>query len=100
MTTLLCNVYRCAKKEGMYVYVDKQQGTEQLPDALLQRTGKLTLAMTLMLTPEKKLARAKAEDVLTAIDNQGFYLQMPPSPGAEAQAAMQAISEANRFLEK
>ena len=100
MTKLVCDIYRCSKKEGMYVYVDKQQGAEVLPEALKQRTGKLTLAMTLILTPEKKLARAKADDVLTAIANQGFYLQMPPSPTAEAQAAMQAISEANNFLEK
>ena len=36
--------------------------------------------MLLQLAPGKKLARADAEQVLAAIDEQGFYLQMPPGP--------------------
>lgn len=36
--------------------------------------------MVLVLTPEKKLARASVEKVIESIENQGFYLQMPPPP--------------------
>ncbi len=97
---LICEIYRCSKKEGMYIYIDKRDGLEKLPDTLKQKTGRMELAMTLMITPDKKLARAKAEDILLAIDSQGFYLQMPPSAAAEAQAASRAISEANDFLER
>lgn len=79
MKKLLCEIYRCAKKEGMYIYLSKESGLDSLPEALKKRAGKMELAMTLLITPDKQLARAKAEDVLTAIDNQGFYLQMPPS---------------------
>jgi uncharacterized protein YcgL (UPF0745 family) len=93
---MLCSVYRCGKKEGMYVYMDKKDDPDTLPEALKQRTGRLELAMTLVLTPDKKLARAKAEDVLVAIDNQGFYLQMPPSLTDE----MASVSEANTFLKR
>ena len=75
----MCDIYRCAKKEGMYIYTEKGTSLDKLPEALKQRTGRLELAMSLMLTPEKKLAHARAEDVMTAIDNQGFYLQMPPA---------------------
>ena len=32
-----------------------------------------------MLDPERKLARADATEVLEKIDQQGFYLQMPPT---------------------
>jgi len=32
----------------------------------------------LKLTPERKLARVKAVDVLAAIADKGFYLQLPP----------------------
>ena len=35
--------------------------------------------MTLLLSPDRKLARAEAAVVLDAIEQQGFYLQMPPS---------------------
>ena len=36
--------------------------------------------MLLQLAPGRKLARADAQQVLAAIEEQGFYLQMPPTP--------------------
>ena len=33
---------------------------------------------TLMITPDKKLARVEATQVLSDIVEKGFYLQMPP----------------------
>jgi uncharacterized protein YcgL (UPF0745 family) len=96
----LCEVYRCSKKEGMYIYVDKKEGLEKLPDSLRQQTGKMVFAMGLVITPDKKLARALAKDVLSAIEVQGFYLQMPPSLYGEAQENSSAITEANDFLER
>ena len=96
----LCEIYRCSKKEGMYIYVDKKGGLEKLPDSLRKKTGKMVFAMGLVLTPDKKLARANAKDVLIAIETQGFYLQMPPSLYGEAQESSNAISEANDFLER
>jgi uncharacterized protein YcgL (UPF0745 family) len=80
MSNQLCNIYRSSKNEGMYLYVDKQEDLSRVPEALLQRFGKPQLAMTLALSTERKLARADAEKVLAAIAEQGFYLQMPPSP--------------------
>ena len=97
---LLCEIYRCSKKEGMYIYVDKKHGLKKLPDALNKQTGKMELAMGLIITPDKKLARANAKDVLEAIEAQGFYLQMPPSLYGEAQISSHAITEANDFLER
>ncbi len=35
--------------------------------------------MTLILTPEKSLSRARATDVMAAIREKGYYLQMPPA---------------------
>jgi len=101
---LLCEVYRCSKKEGMYIYLEKNQNgsapTDTLPDSLKQTTGRMELAMTLLLTSDKKLARANAEDVINAICDQGFYLQIPPVMSAEAQATSAAINEANNKLER
>jgi len=76
---ILSSVYRCSKKEGMYVYVSKKEGLARIPSPLLKQLGETELAMTLLITPDKKLARAQAEDVLREIDDNGFYLQMPPS---------------------
>lgn len=77
--SLLCQVFRSAKKQEMYLYVDKSRGVEDVPDALLAQFGELAPVMTLLLTPERKLARADTEVVLANIQDQGFYLQMPPT---------------------
>jgi uncharacterized protein YcgL (UPF0745 family) len=64
----------------MYLYVEKTTGLEEVPSELLSRFGKAELAMTLVLTPEKKLARADVQRVLAMIEEKGYYLQMPPLP--------------------
>lgn len=69
----------------MYLYVEKKEGLEPVPEDLLRRFGKPELAMTLMLSPEKKLARADIEHVLEKIEEQGFYLQMPPRPDLDVE---------------
>ena len=75
---LLCEIYKSSRREEMYLYVDKRRGLAEVPEALIERFGKPVTAMTLILTPEKNLARAKASDVMAAIRDKGFYLQMPP----------------------
>lgn len=76
---ILCTIYRCSREAEMYVYVNRAEGLARVPDSLLQRTGKLSEVMTIKLGPERKLARARAPEVLDAIGRQGFYLQLPPN---------------------
>ncbi len=76
---LLCEVFKSSRKEQMYLYVDKRQGLVEVPEALLEQFGKPLPAMTLILTPEKSLGRARAADVMAAIREKGYYLQMPPA---------------------
>lgn len=75
---LISEIYRSPKEEGMYLYVKKEEGLSRVPDALLQRFGKPQQAMVLVLTPEKKLARASVEKVIESLETQGYYLQLPP----------------------
>jgi len=75
---VLCSIYRSSKKEGMYLYVDKRVGMERVPASLLKRFGKPQPAMTLLLNPGKKLARVDVVQVLAALDEPGYFLQMPP----------------------
>lgn len=74
----ICSVYRSPKKEGMYLYVEKAKGLNDVPEALLKQFGKPEHAMVLVLQPEKKLARVDALAVLESLTEKGFYLQMPP----------------------
>ena len=76
----LIEIFRSSRKAEMYLYVDRAQGTSELPEPLLQQFGEPQSVMTLLLEPTRKLARADAAEVLAAIEQQGFYLQMPPTP--------------------
>ncbi len=80
----------------MYLYVQKSDGLEKVPEALLARFGKPQQAMTLVLEPGRKLAVADAEQVLAAIVEQGVYLQMPPTP----DESMRAIHEKNSKISR
>lgn len=80
---LVCDVLRSSKKENLYLYVRQEQGLEEVPESLRQQFGKPVLAMTLDLTPERKLARADVLKVMEALQTQGYYLQVPPSVGGE-----------------
>lgn len=75
---ILCTIYRCGREPGMYIYVDRSEGLARVPEDLQRRAGKLSEVMTIKLGPERKLARARAPEVLAAIAAQGFYLQLPP----------------------
>ncbi len=78
-----CVVFRCGRKEEMYLYLpcqgDDESLIEKLPDDLLKLTGHLEKALELEITAERKLARVKTEDVLDALHTKGYYLQMPPN---------------------
>lgn len=76
---LLCQILKSPRKAEMYLYVDKARGIEDVPDTLLATFGEPEAVMLLPLTPQKKLARADVNEVLAAIEAQGFYLQMPPT---------------------
>ena len=80
MTTnkIMCSVYRSPNKEGMYSYVPKNDPFEQVPEALLQQFGTPGHVMDLLLTPERSLARVDVREVMAAVGNQGYFLQMPP----------------------
>jgi uncharacterized protein len=77
--SLLCEVFRSSRKQEMYLYVDKARGLQAVPDTLLSQFGKPTRVMLLQITPQLKLARADAATVLSRIEKEGFYLQLPPT---------------------
>ncbi len=75
----LCQIYRSPRREEMYLYVDKACGLGDVPEALLQQFGEPEPVMTLLISPQRRLARADSTEVLAQIEKQGFYLQMPPT---------------------
>jgi hypothetical protein len=71
-------VYRSSRRQEMYLYVDAGTDLERVPEALLERFGRPVEALSLMLAADRPLARADAARVLECIEEEGFYLQMPP----------------------
>ena len=72
-------VFKSLKKLDTYLYVDKSQNFEELPSALRDSFGQYELVLEMELSPERKLARADANQVLSDIALKGFYLQLPPT---------------------
>lgn len=77
---ILCDIYKTATKEEMYLYVSREDGFKLVPEVLLKQFGKSVLVTTMLLAATKKLARADVTKVMDDITRQGFYLQMPPPP--------------------
>ena len=91
---MICSVFRSSKKPDTYLFVAKSRGLACVPQALLDLFGEPREIVTLLLTPEKKLARADVHKVLASLEEQGFYLQLPPPP----ETYMQEINKHNDKL--
>jgi hypothetical protein len=75
---LLCEVFRSPRRPGTYLYVARSEGLSRVPEPLLAHFGTPESVLTLKLHAERRLAQADAVEVLRALDEQGFYLQLPP----------------------
>lgn len=89
-----CDIYRSGKNPDMYLYIACDQGWDAVPPELVHQLGKAEFAMTLELTPDKKLARADTARVMKNLRDNGYYLQMPPRP----EAYMQTLNVQNNKL--
>ncbi|WP_446725233.1 YcgL domain-containing protein [Mixta calida] len=73
-------IYRSPLRDQTYLYVEKKDDFSRVPQELLRGFGKPQLAMVLPLERTKKLANADIEKVKQALQDQGYYLQLPPPP--------------------
>lgn len=76
------SVFRSSKKSDTYLFVRRGQKWEDLPDSLKGIFGSPIHSMDLIMTPDRKLARTTGEQVLMAIEEKGFFLQMPQEQDA------------------
>ena len=97
ITEMECAVFKSLKKDETYVFIQTTTSLSDLPDELIKVLGQTEMVMTLNLTPEKKMARGTAAEVMISIEKQGFYLQMPEDPRLNANP-LPTTNE--RFLDK
>ena len=73
-----CFVYKSIKKADSYIYINEKDNFERIPEKLIQLFGKPEFALEFELTKDRKLALADAMQVMQNLNEQGYYLQMPP----------------------
>ncbi|MGI9320202.1 MAG: YcgL domain-containing protein [Thiogranum sp.] len=73
-----CVVYKSLKQFDYFLFVKKEDAFERVPDGLRQMLGMLEKVMDLELDENRKLAQADVVAVMQQIEEQGYYLQMPP----------------------
>lgn len=71
------SVFRSSRKKDTYIYVRRGQTWDELPESLRGIFGQPVHAMDLVMTADRKLARTTGQQVLEAIAEKDFYLQMP-----------------------
>lgn len=80
MTTQLnLSAYRSPKKQELYLFIEQGKALESLPPELLVMFGTPEHIFNFEITPQRKLARENAEEVIASIKNKGYFLQMPPN---------------------
>lgn len=84
-TPLLCQIYKSPRQEEMFLYVDRTRGLEVVPQELLAGFGTPQSIMMMVMTPERTLARVDTKQVITALKEKGYYLQMPPGGDARSR---------------
>ena len=74
----LVSIYKSPKRDEMYLYLNKRDKLDAVPDALKSVFGQPIHVMDMLLKPEKQLARVDTKKVLSELEERGYYLQMPP----------------------
>ncbi|MFQ3176285.1 MAG: hypothetical protein ACJAYB_001955 [Psychromonas sp.] len=77
---MLCAVYKSIRKSQTYLFIAKRDDFSPVPTPLLERFGPPQLISLLNINLQTKFALAEADKVLSAITDNGYYLQLPPPP--------------------
>lgn len=93
---MLCAIYKSKKKDGMYLYIEKRDQFDKIPETLRNIFGKPIFVMLFNLSGQKKLALADNQEVIEKIKVQGFYLQMPP----QEENLLETFKQVNLLNEK
>ena len=73
-----CYVYKSPKKSDTYIYLCNKDEFGIIPIQLLEHFGTPEFTLEFDLDEDRKLAFANAKHVLAKLEEQGYYLQLPP----------------------
>ncbi len=83
-----CFVYRCAKKQDMYIYLAEENNFDSIDENLKRALGDLTFALALDLNKNTRLAKEDPVKVMANLKTQKFHLQLPAKTSIESLMAI------------
>ncbi|BAJ02437.1 YcgL domain-containing protein [Shewanella violacea] len=75
---MICAVYKSRLRADSYLFVEKRNEFERVPEALMKMFGSPTLVMMLPLSKRDHLGFADISKVKSELVSKGYYLQLPP----------------------
>ena len=83
-----CRIFRSDRKSETYLFLATDCLFEDLPETLRTAFGEPVFVMGLTLTADSKLARKNAGSVLESLQEQGYFLQLPPKLPLEEEISL------------
>ncbi|QYK00037.1 YcgL domain-containing protein [Shewanella psychrotolerans] len=77
---MICAVYKSRLKAECYLFIEKRNDFERVPEALMAMFGVPELVMILPLDKRQHLGIADINKVKVELEEKGYYLQLPPPP--------------------
>ena len=74
------DVFKTHRRPHTFLYVPKDLHPEDWPEGLAAIFSEPQKVLTLLLTPDQPLAMQTAAEVMSSLQTQGYFLQMPPPP--------------------
>lgn len=71
-------IYRCKHRKETFLYLPEKDNFEEVPNSLLDMLGEILFSFDFDLDDNKKLIRAAAPEVIRNIQENGYFLQLPP----------------------
>ncbi len=75
---MLVWVYKSSRKANTYLYVTKRDDFTHVPDGLKVLLGNLTSVLQFDIAKRESLPNADIPTVIQCLNNNGYYLQLPP----------------------
>jgi len=73
-----CFVYASQRKSETYLWLERRDNFEVLPESLALLLGDLRFVLEVELHPDRRLPYEDAEVVVQHLRTQGWHLQLPP----------------------
>ncbi len=73
-----CYVYRSSRKPKTYLFLSQRDDFARVPESLLRLFGDAEFSFEFELSAERKLIQAEASEVQRNLQENGFFLQLPP----------------------